>query len=207
LEAITFGAQPSVVYVCAREAARELDLPFSFDPVTEVTRVAGHGLDFSWPTLADGTMLVPLKVLAGWGVKESRRPGERIFLSMHSHSAVAEIGRKRVVVGLKSRLIRAWQGKRLVLECGASPGRPGHPTPIGSYETGRKERLHISTIYGSPMPWSVHLTGPIFIHGSEMFDDGVGSHGCIRLPVDRNRNWAEWFYNWAEPGIPVRVLR
>ena len=207
LEAVTFGSQPKAVYLEAREVAHAMAMSLSFDPVTEVTKIGGHGLDFGWPTLGDGTKLVPLKVLTSWGIREKVGSGPRLILVLGSHQAAVEVGRKRVVVGLKERLMCAWQGKRLVMECGASPGRPGHPTPLGQYRTGRKERLHISTIYGSPMPWSVHLADAIFIHGSEMFDDGVGSHGCIRLPVDRVRNWAEWFYNWAEPGIPVRVLR
>jgi lipoprotein-anchoring transpeptidase ErfK/SrfK len=28
------------------------------------------------------------------------------------------------------------------------------------------------------------------------------SHGCVNLPTDQ----AQWFYNWAEVGTPVRVI-
>jgi lipoprotein-anchoring transpeptidase ErfK/SrfK len=65
--------------------------------------------------------------------------------------------------------------------------------------------MHISSIYGSPMPYSVHVTGNIFIHGSGSFSGSPGSHGCIRLPLMHTRNVAEEFFGWIETGVPIRI--
>ena len=112
-------------------------------------------------------------------------------------------GKKRVLVDLTRQEISAWQGPLLVMHTRISSGRNLKDTPPGSYFSGKKETMHISSIYGSKMPFSVHLRGNYFIHGSEQTQSGPGSHGCVRLPLFNNA--AQWFYSWVEPGTVVKV--
>jgi lipoprotein-anchoring transpeptidase ErfK/SrfK len=115
------------------------------------------------------------------------------------------VGKKRIRVDLTSQTLRAWQGGRLVYDTPVSTGRDGHLTPNGQFRTLKKEPMHVSTIYGSKMPWSVQVVGNIFIHGSELFSDAPGSHGCIRLPMSGNSLTAQEFFDWVDVGVPVSV--
>ncbi len=99
----------------------------------------------------------------------------------------------------------AYEGRREVIRCAVSTGRPGKETPIGKFRLGLKDAKHVSSIYGTPMPWSVHVVGGIYVHGSEWFSGAPASHGCIRLDMHGGTNWAQWFYNWAELGTPIAI--
>nr|NIP95410.1 L,D-transpeptidase family protein [Akkermansiaceae bacterium] len=86
-------------------------------------------------------------------------------------------------------------------------GRRGS-TPTGSFRAGPyKARRHYSSRYdNAPMPWSVQVTGHIFIHGFTSVPRYPASHGCIRLPLDGG-NPARFFYEWIDKGTPIRVIR
>jgi lipoprotein-anchoring transpeptidase ErfK/SrfK len=67
--------------------------------------------------------------------------------------------------------------------------------------------MHRSSRYhNAPMPWSVQVRGHVFIHGFTSVPRYPASHGCIRLPLDEG-NPAKFFYEWIEPGTPVKVTR
>lgn len=203
LDAITFAHLPGEMYLPVREVAGHFRWALHYDPVTELTRVNDRPLGVTMPKLPDGTRLVSLAKLKEWGVTVKYEGGGARLAG--PTTLVTRPGAKRVHIDLSDRTLKAFQGARIVLSTSISPGRKGHRTPIGAYRTGKKELMHWSTLYNSPMPFSVHLAGNIFIHGSDRFFDRVGSHGCIRLPVDTFPNLAEWFYNWVSPGVPVRV--
>ena len=66
---------------------------------------------------------------------------------------------------------------------------------------------HVSTGYGTPMPWSMFFNGGQAIHYSYFFNqDGYWghSHGCVNI---RNWNGIHWLYNNADYGTPVYVYR
>jgi lipoprotein-anchoring transpeptidase ErfK/SrfK len=197
LAAVTFAEEPGAVYVSVREACDVLAWPMDYDPVTEILRVRGRVFDLDAPRLSDGTWLVSLTRLAELGAPVS---GNRI-----GDAAVAVAGPKRVLIDLGEQRLVAWQGSRVVLDTKISSGREGKETPPGNYRAGFKKPMHISSIYGSEMPWSIHLAGNIFIHGSDRFHAGPGSAGCIRMPMHGRRNWAEFLYRWIDTGTPVRV--
>jgi hypothetical protein len=200
LDAVTFASQPEAIYLPVREVADALDWDLKYDPVVELVTLHGETLDPFYPRLSDGTFLVPVSQLAHLGARYQQRK-----ISDGSRSLQFRIGDKRVTVDLKAQTLRAWQGDRLIYLWPVSSGREGKETPNGDFKALGKEEMHISTIYGSPMPYSVHVTGNIFIHGSAGFSSAPGSHGCIRLPLMSTRNVAEEFYNWIEIGVAIKV--
>ncbi len=208
IEGVSFADRPAEFYLPVRETAAALGWSVSRDEVLGLTKVNGWPLGASLPTLPDGTSLVSLDKLRAWGARV-RYDGSVAKVTLPGSTAVV-VGKnsaKRVHIDLGSKELWAYQGNLMVMHCPVSPGRVGKPTPTGRYRAGAKEKMHWSTLYNSPMPFSVHLVGNIFIHGSVLFDDNVGSHGCIRLPVDTIPSYAEWFYNWIVPGTPVAVTR
>jgi lipoprotein-anchoring transpeptidase ErfK/SrfK len=199
-QGVTFASQPTAIYVPVREASNLLGWSMTYDPAVELITLKGKVLDPFAPQLSDGTWLISLEGLKALGAHVS---GSAV--KSDAHRFVVALGPKRVRVDLKAQRLWAWQGSRLVYSWPVSSGREGKETPNGDFKSGTKEPMHISTIYGSPMPYSVHVTGNIYIHGSAGFTTAPGSHGCIRLPLMERRNVAEEFYNWIEPGTPVSI--
>lgn len=180
LDAVTFADRPGKVYVLARDVARISQKKLEFDSVTGLARLGGEDLPVDLPKLFDGAILLS----APSGVKTKRGP-------------------KRVYVDLTRQEFFAWEGSLQVMHTRVSSGRNLKDTPPGDYRTGKKEKMHISTIYGSKMPFSVHLRGPYYIHGSELTLSTPGSHGCVRLPMYNDA--AQWFYSWVDSNTPVKV--
>lgn len=179
LPAVTFSDNPKKLFFQLRQVAQERGWVIKHDLVTQLTEVNGKPIPVDQPKLFNGALL--------WSDPD----------------ILPIFGAKRVLVDLSRQEISAWQGTVLVMHTQISSGRQWKDTPPGKYVAGLKERMHISSIYGSKMPFSVHLKGNYFIHGSEQTQSGPGSHGCIRLPMHNDA--AEWFFHWVEPGTSVKV--
>ena len=111
---------------------------------------------------------------------------------------------KRVEINLTEQRLRAYEGRRLVLNTNISSGR-NRATPTGRFKAGYKDADHYSSLYhNAPMPWSVQVSGNIFIHGFTSVPDYPASHGCIRLPLT-GRNPAKRFFEWVEAGTPIAI--
>jgi lipoprotein-anchoring transpeptidase ErfK/SrfK len=98
---------------------------------------------------------------------------------------------------------RAWLIRRGVVEYGPVPiahGRPGFRTPPGTFRVTFKSRHHVSSIYHSPMPYSVFFNGGIAFHQGDV---RYQSHGCIRM----SRASARTFFGALAPGNVVQVVR
>ena len=54
------------------------------------------------------------------------------------------------------------------------------------------------------VPYTMYFYSGYAIHGTYWHNafGRVMSHGCVNLPVEE----AEWFYNFASVGTPVRVV-
>jgi len=78
-------------------------------------------------------------------------------------------------------------------------GRKGYRTPTGTFRVSFRDIDHVSSIYGSPMAYSVFSNGGIAFHQGDL---GGKSHGCIRL----SRGSAKTFYNWLRRGDVVQVV-
>lgn len=184
LPGIQFHSRPGTVYVPAREAAKLLGWELRHDAVLDLTWINGKAIPVDQPKLFSGTLLLEQRDLPTGKVQ-------------------VKVGKPRVAVDLSKQTISAWQGPVVVMHSPISSGRNLKDTPPGSYQSGFKKEMHVSTIYGSKMPFSVHLRGNYFIHGSEQTQAGPGSHGCIRLPMYNHA--AKWFYDWVSPGTEVKV--
>jgi hypothetical protein len=107
-----------------------------------------------------------------------------------------------VTVDLSSQ--RAWVMKegRIINSTTISTGREGYRTPAGRYVITDKHRSHTSTLYHCAMPWFMRLNcGAIGLH-SGYVTGRPASHGCIRLPYEK----AKQFFGQVRVGDEVQIV-
>lgn len=204
---ITFAEEPDAVYLPLEEAAGHLRWPVRHDRKGGFIHLNGHALRTpKLRHLTDGTPLIKLADLEPIGAAVTRDVDAKLAnVEDNDRHFTVHIPPKRVEVDLAKQQLRAWQGDRLVLRSRISSGRDG-TTPTGSFQAGPyKEAVHYSTRYRhARMPWSVQITGHVFIHGFKSVPRTPASHGCVRLPLDEG-NPAKFFYDWVDPGTPVTI--
>ncbi len=124
--------------------------------------------------------------------------------SQQSKPKTNHIG-KRVEIDLSKQRLYAYNGNRLYMKTKISSGRTGN-TPTGRFRAGPyKSETHFSSLYhNAPMPWSVQITGNIFIHGFSVVPNYPASKGCVRVPIS-GINPARKLYRWLDVGTPIRV--
>lgn len=99
---------------------------------------------------------------------------------------------------------RAWVTKegRVINSTIISTGREGYRTPAGRYVVTDKHRTHTSTLYHVAMPWFMRLNcGAIGLH-SGYVTGRPASHGCIRLPYEKARE----FFQQVAVGDEVEIV-
>ncbi|GEC04958.1 hypothetical protein SSP24_26130 [Streptomyces spinoverrucosus] len=95
-------------------------------------------------------------------------------------------------VDLSRQLTWVQKGKKVVF--GPVPvrsGRAGYRTRTGWHKIYWRHKNHVSTLYGTAMPYSQFFSGGQALHGvyGSIFTT-VGSHGCVNLRVgDARRLW------------------
>lgn len=96
----------------------------------------------------------------------------------------------------------AWLQRDGELAYGPVPittGMPGYETPRGTFWVLRKHVEHVSSIYGTPMPYSVFFTDyGIAFHQGSLREQ---SHGCVHLSWEA----AEVFYGALDYGAEIVV--
>lgn len=203
---ITF-ADRDEIYASVRELAEVMDWVVEYDVQTKEVRVQGATLESEHiRRLLTGETLVRIDKLQVPGAKVTKSE-EGAHVEWGALRAVVKPGEKRVEINLTKQRLTAYQGERAVLETVISSGRRGYSTPTGSFTAGpAKYRMHYSTLYdNSPMPWSIQVTGHIFIHGYHSVPPRPASHGCIRVPL-KEGNPAKWLFEWIEIGTPIRIF-
>lgn len=158
--------------------------------------------------LVDGTPLITLKELEKFGAKVVRDESDKTTeVRSGKHYFNLVVGSQRAEVDLSEQRLRAWQGKSLILESRVSSGRRSR-TPTGKFRAGPyKARHHYSSLYdNASMPWSVQVSGHVFIHGFTSVPNYPASHGCIRVPLNEG-NPAKFFYEWVKVGTPIHVRK
>lgn len=113
----------------------------------------------------------------------------------------------RVFCASKSQRKIAWMvDGRIVEVADARFGGPNTPTRNGNWTIFRRSKNHVSSIFGTRMPFSQFFSGGQAIHYSDNFAAvgwaGGASAGCINL-----RDWAaaERFWNYSRMGDRVVV--
>ncbi|OYW78185.1 MAG: hypothetical protein B7Z37_00670 [Verrucomicrobia bacterium 12-59-8] len=107
-----------------------------------------------------------------------------------------------VTVDLSSQ--RAWVTKqgRMINHTMVSTGREGYGTPPGRYVITDKHTSHVSTLYHVAMPWFMRLNcGAIGLHSGYVTGQPA-SHGCIRLPYEK----AKEFFGQVRVGDEVEIV-
>ena len=107
-----------------------------------------------------------------------------------------------VTVDLSSQ--RAWVTKqgRIINHTMVSTGREGYGTPAGRYVITDKHTSHVSTLYHVAMPWFMRLNcGAIGLHSGYVTGQPA-SHGCIRLPYAK----AKEFFGQVRVGDEVEIV-
>lgn len=125
-------------------------------------------------------------------------------------SAVANVTTHQFTVSIGDQVVRTMP---------ASMGKPGHETPLGTFEVLEKYRNLVmdSSTYGVPIDspegyridteYAVRLTwSGIFVHSAPWSVDSQGhenvSHGCINLSPEN----ARWFYENVQVGDRVVIV-
>jgi lipoprotein-anchoring transpeptidase ErfK/SrfK len=128
------------------------------------------------------------------------------FRAMAQTPRAAAPAVKRVEIDKTLQILRAFEGERMVFQTRVSTGKWDKATPNGEFAAGSKERIHYSKLFhNAPMPYSVAVSGYVFIHGFNSVPGYPASHGCIRLPLDGD-NPAKHFYEWVERGTPIEIV-
>ncbi len=210
LEAITFALDSKRTFLPLAEASRKLGWSPRIND--EKGTVVLNSKSFSTDTMrsfTDGTILISLETLTEAGATVTHEKKKKSFkVSSSRRSFRVVLVDKRAEINLEQQRLRAWEGERLVLETNISSGRRGS-TPSGEFKAGPyKARKHYSSRYNNAyMPYSVQVTGHIFIHGFKEVPDYPASHGCIRLPYLTGGNPARFFYEWIHKGTPIKIIR
>ena len=146
-----------------------------------------------------------------------------------SHVPERHTGKASIVVDLGEQQAYLYRGKYRTASSRISSGREGHRTPIGRFSVIRKDIDHRSSLYGNYVdnsdrivkanvdsrkdskPPHSHFVGaamPFFVEFSPGYGLHQGylpgvpaSHGCIRLPYWKARQ----FYEAARIGTAVTV--
>ncbi len=120
--------------------------------------------------------------------------------------APTNIGRA-IVVSTEDQRIYAYQDGQMIRTHLVSTGLPGTPTVHGDYNIYVKylaDDMSGPGYYLPQVPYTMYFYQGYGIHGT-YWHNAFGrpmSHGCVNLPTDE----AQWFYNFAEVGTPVRVI-
>ena len=114
---------------------------------------------------------------------------------------------RAIVVSVGTQRIYAYENGALVRSHLVSTGMPKTPTVLGDYSVYVKylaDDMSGPDYFLPQVPYTMYFYSGYAIHGTYWHNafGRVMSHGCVNLPVEE----AEWFYNFASVGTPVRVV-
>lgn len=114
---------------------------------------------------------------------------------------------KSILVSLSHQRIYAYENGLLAHSHLASTGLLDTPTVLGDYSVYVKytaDDMSGPGYFLPQVPYTMYFYQGYAIHGT-YWHNSFGrpmSHGCVNLPTHE----AQWFFNWAEVGTPVRVI-
>jgi len=113
---------------------------------------------------------------------------------------------REIVVDLSDSRVYAYENGVLVHTVLGSTGLPATPTVQGDFRIQRKyfaQTMSGPGYYLPDVPYVLYFYAGYALHGTYWHSNWGQpmSHGCVNLPTPE----AEWFYDWADVGTPVRV--
>lgn len=207
LEGITFSNAPGKVFLPVREIEQSLGWYVDWvDDKGGTIRIDEKPIPKDQTRqLFDGTNLVDLGFLRTMPVEIEDHEDTTLSFRGNNKEMVVQVSRHEVEISLEHQQLIGYQGSRIVMRTNISTGRRGYSTPRGVWPAGHRVRHRVSRQYdNAPMPYSVHVTGGIFIHGSSSVPRRPASHGCIRMPLT-GRNAASYFFYWVERGATITI--
>jgi hypothetical protein len=109
---------------------------------------------------------------------------------------------KRAEILLDRQVALLIKNDRVVRAIAVSSGKPSTPTPPGSYSVYAKIPRWWSVPFREWLPWALPFVGGIAFHEFAVVPVYPASHGCVR----QSFAVARWTYDFADVGMPVRVL-
>ena len=89
---------------------------------------------------------------------------------------------RKIVIDLSRQRVTLYTNGKATYSSTCSTGRSGYRTPTGTYAITQKHKNHVSSIYGSAMPYFMRLSCRDFGLHQGHCPGYPASHGCIRLP-------------------------
>ncbi|QAY80040.1 hypothetical protein ETR14_21725 [Sphingosinicella sp. BN140058] len=128
----------------------------------------------------------------------SLRPGKFLWAPERASAGPVEI-----VVSIPLQRAFVYRGGSLIGVSTVSTGKPGHRTPVGTFDILEKRREHYSNKYNNaPMPFMQRLTWDgVALHAGQI-PGHPASHGCIRLP----KEFARLLFGVTKVGASVHVI-
>lgn len=116
--------------------------------------------------------------LKTWALLKSKsNKGDRV-------PAICKKKKAALCIDKSLKVVRYYKKGKLVQSLDARFGGPGNRTREGNFRIFRKVKNDFSTLYKTPMPWSMYFSGGQAVHYS-MFFNAVGyngaSHGCVNI--------------------------
>ena len=171
---------------------------------------ASYGV--SWPAVARANNLAdPNHIYAGQTlIIPAADDGQGIYVQPDSWAPAAApptiTTGKQIVVDLSDQRVYAYENGQLLRNVLVSTGLWGTPTVQGDYRIYVKYDSQLMSgpgYYLPGVPYVMYFYKGYSLHGT-YWHNNFGqpmSHGCVNMPTPE----AQWFYNWAEIGTPVRV--
>jgi hypothetical protein len=125
-------------------------------------------------------------------------------LAVATHPSPVTNGRagKRAEVLLDRQVALLINNNNVVRTIAVSTGKPSTPTPPGNYRVYAKIQRWWSTPFREWLPWALPFVGGIAFHELQDVPAYPASHGCVR----QSFTVARWTYNFANVGMPVKVI-
>ena len=126
----------------------------------------------------------------------------RLKTAGHPQPVTGGVNGRRAEVLLDRQIALLISDNQVVRAIAVSTGKPSTPTPPGIYRVYAKIPRWWSTPFREWLPWAIPFVGGIAFHEFPIVPAYPASHGCVRQAF----SVARWTYNFAQIGMPVRVV-
>ena len=126
----------------------------------------------------------------------------RLKSASHPTPLTRGVSGKRAEILLDRQVALLVDNNRVVRTIAVSTGKPATPTPPGDYRVYAKIQRWWSVPFREWLPWALPFVGGIAFHEFLEVPAYPASHGCVR----QEPAVARWTYDFAEVGMPVKVI-